>query len=192
MSLIAVNRYVTNFATKSFYETRTSHTNLSRDMDIINDCVKSLSEIHKIRHLGNLPVWQKVERWFSQPSGHNLTARELAAEIEVGSHFCFNRIAFKDIVHASLRYPAPSVEWFLQQHRALYSLLKEYLSVNKNKTPLYIEVEEDLRRQSLFAHRALVQCLLEVGYSVNPVSTSTSLSFKYIAGPIQRLFKDYN
>ncbi|KAJ5155654.1 hypothetical protein N7492_008457, partial [Penicillium capsulatum] len=180
---------------------------LSRNADTIDAFLKAMSEPHEQPLLGNLSHIQRVEEilrrssipdlelvpwsWFPMPPGHSLDARAIASAIEAESHFQFSRIAFEEIVRASLGYNASSVEWFLLQHTTLYIHLLDHLRTYPEEIPLYIEVETHLRSQSPFAHRALVQCLtaLQPGAIPNLKQASTP-RFEFVAGPIQRLFRD--
>lgn len=130
---------------------------LSRNADTIDAFLKAMSEPHEQQLLGNLSHLQRVEEilrrssipalelvpwsWFPLPSGHSLDARAIASAIEAESHFQFCKIAFEEIVRASLGYNAPSVEWFLLQHTALYIHLLEHLQTYPEEIPLYINVE---------------------------------------------------
>lgn len=130
---------------------------LSRNADTIDAFLKTMSEPREQQLLGNLSHVQRVEEilrrssipalelvpwgWFPTPPGHSLDARAIASAIEAESHFQFTRIAFEEIVRASLRYNAPSVEWFLLQHTALYIHLLDHLQNYPEEIPLYIEVE---------------------------------------------------
>lgn len=130
---------------------------LSRNADTIDAFLKAMSEPREQQLLGNLSHVQRVEEilrrssipalelvpwsWFPTPPGHPLDARTIASAIEAESHFQFTRIAFEEIVRASLGYNAPSVEWFLLQHTALYIHLLDHLQTYPEEIPLYIEVE---------------------------------------------------
>lgn len=129
---------------------------LSRNVDAIDAFLKTTSEPREQQLLGNLSHVQKVEEilrrssipalepvlwsWFPMPPCHSLDARSIASAIEAESYFQFTRIAFEEIVRASLGYNAPSVEWFLLQHTALYIHLLEHLHTYPEEIPLYIEV----------------------------------------------------
>ncbi|KAE8147800.1 hypothetical protein BDV25DRAFT_159603 [Aspergillus avenaceus] len=95
------------------------------------------------------------------------------------------------MVRFSLGYPAASVDWFFQQHTALYIHLMSYFNAFPEDLARYAEVEKHLRARSPFAHRALFHCLLTMqsggDYEIPP---NTSPGFEFIAGPLQGLFKD--
>lgn len=130
---------------------------LSRNADTIDAFLKAMSEPREQQLLGNLSHVQRVEEilrrssvpavdlipwgWFPMPAGHSLDARAIASAIEAESHLQFTRIAFEEIVRASLRYNAPSVEWFLLQHTALYIHLLDHLQTYPEEIPLYVEAE---------------------------------------------------
>lgn len=130
---------------------------LSRNADTIDAFLKAISEPREQQQLGNLSHVQRVEEilrrssippvelipwcWFPMPPGHSLDVRAIAGAIEAESHYQFTRIAFEEIVRASLGYNAPSVEWFLLQHTALYIHLLDHLQTYPEEIPLYIEVE---------------------------------------------------
>lgn len=135
---------------------------LVRDEFVINQCLV-ISDLHLNHYL--LSFQQKVEeilrrsktpcfqptsqRWFLQPLGYSNSDKKIASEIEVGSRFYFNQISFEDLVRASLGHPAPSVEWFLQQHTTLYFLLKQHLRAKPEDAQLYAKVEK-VRYQAPF------------------------------------------
>ncbi|KAJ5692362.1 hypothetical protein N7462_001785 [Penicillium macrosclerotiorum] len=180
---------------------------LSRNADAIDTFLIALSDPREHQFLGALSHLQRVEEilrrsriqppstvpwtWCPPPPGHSLDARAIAGAIEAASHFQFGRIVFEEIVRASLGYHAPSIEWFLLQHTSLYIHLLDHLQIYPEEIPLYIEVEKHLRNKSPFAHKALVHSIR----TVQPDATQhmprpTSPGFEFIAGPIQRLFKD--
>ncbi|KAJ5118895.1 Guanine-nucleotide dissociation stimulator CDC25 [Penicillium atrosanguineum] len=180
---------------------------LSRNADAIDTFLVALSEPYEHQVLANLSHMQRVEEilrrssippfqpipwgWFPLPPEHSLDARSIAAAIEAESQFQFSRIEFEEIVRASLGYNAVSVEWFLLQHTHLYIHLLDHLQTYPEEIPLYIDVEKLLRNRSPFAHRALVQCMATVQPEVTlDMPQSTNPGFEFIAGPIQRLFKD--
>ncbi|KAJ5565884.1 Guanine-nucleotide dissociation stimulator CDC25 [Penicillium sp. DV-2018c] len=179
----------------------------SRNADTIDAFLVSLSEPHEYELLANLSHMQRVEEiirrssippfqaipwsWLPPQSSPTLDAEKIATEIEAESHFHFRQIAFEEIVRAALGYYAISVEWFLQQHTALYILLVDHLYANPEDIPLYTEVEKHLRSRSPFAHRALIQCLRSVSpVSIRDLPQSNTAGFEFIAGPIQDLFKE--
>ncbi|KAJ5162179.1 Guanine-nucleotide dissociation stimulator CDC25 [Penicillium capsulatum] len=179
---------------------------LSRNADTIDTFLVALSDPREHQLLGNLSHLQRVEEilrrssippfqpvpwsWFPSP-GYSSDAQAIAATIDTESHFHFTRIAFEEIVRASLGYKAVSVEWFLLQHTALYVHLLGHLHAYPEEVPLYVEVEEHLRTLSPFAHRALVQALLAAQPdAAQNIPHSNKPGFEFIAGPIQSLWKD--
>ncbi|KAJ5602078.1 hypothetical protein N7510_011612 [Penicillium lagena] len=181
---------------------------LARDESVINQCLvisdlqlnhyllSFQQKVEEILRRSKTPYFQPTsQRWFLQPLGYDHSDKKIASEIEVGSRFYFNQISFEDLVRASLGHPAPSVEWFLQQHTTLYFLLKQHLCAKPEDAQLYAKVEKHLRDRCPFGHRALVQCLLDVGCSTGGMSPSTTPGFQFLAGPIQCLFQhpfDFN
>jgi hypothetical protein len=131
---------------------------LSRNADAIDAFLVALSEPHEHQILINLSHMQRVEEilrrssippfqpipwgWFPLPPGHSHDARTIAAAIEAESQFQFSRIAFEEIVRASLGYNAVSVEWFLLQHTHLYIHLLDHVQTYPEEIPLYIDVEK--------------------------------------------------
>jgi hypothetical protein len=130
----------------------------ARTVDIIDNFLIALSEPHEYQLLGNLSHIQRVEEilrrssispfqpipwsWLPPQSSPTLDAREIAAAIEAESHFHFRQIAFEEFVRAALGYRAIFVEWFLQQHAALYIIFQDHLSAYVEDIPLYTEVEK--------------------------------------------------
>ncbi|OGE54381.1 hypothetical protein PENARI_c006G04320 [Penicillium arizonense] len=177
----------------------------ARRVDTIYNFLFAMSQPHEHQLLGSLSHMQRVEEilrrssiapfdpipwnWLPLESNQSLDARAIAAAIETESHFQFRQIGFEELVRASLGYRAINVEWFLQQHTALYIILLEHLKAYPEDIPLYTEVEKHLRSRSPFAHRALVQSLLAVRPG-NCNMAQPNAGFDFIAGPIQRLFKD--
>ncbi|KAJ5780466.1 hypothetical protein N7457_005626 [Penicillium paradoxum] len=179
----------------------------ARNVDTIDTFLVALSEPREHQMLGALSHMQRVEEiirrssippfkaiswsWLPPQSSHTLDARAIATAIEAESHFHFRQIAFEELVRAALGYNALFVEWFLQQHTALYIILSDHLAAFPEDIPLYIEVEKHLRSRSPFAHRALVQCLRAVRPGGNSdMPQPNTPGFGFIAGPIQALFKD--
>lgn len=131
---------------------------LSRNADTIDAFLTALSDPRERQLLGNLSHVQRVEEilrrssiptfqpipwsWFPPPPGRSLDARAIACAIEAESHFQFSRIAFEELVRASLGYSAASVGWFLLQHTDLYIHLLDHLQAYPEEIPLYIEVEK--------------------------------------------------
>ncbi|KAJ5396897.1 hypothetical protein N7509_005010 [Penicillium cosmopolitanum] len=180
---------------------------LSRNVDAIDAVFMALTEPREHQLLGHLSHMQRVEEilrrsglppfqpvpwsWLPQTPVYALDPRAIAQAIEAESHFQLSRVAFEDIVRASLGYTATSVEWFLMQHTALYIHLLDHLRMFPDDIPVYLEVEKHLRTKSPFAHRAIAQCLTAVHPDSAPDLAKTSTrSFEFVAGPIQRLFQD--
>ncbi|KAJ5520096.1 Guanine-nucleotide dissociation stimulator CDC25 [Penicillium fimorum] len=179
----------------------------ARNVDTIDTFLIALSEPHEYQLLGNLSHIQRVEEilrrssispfqaipwsWLPPQSSPILDAREIATAIEAESHFHFRQVAFEEFVRAALGYTAVFVEWFLQQHTALYIILRDHLSAYPEDIAVYTEVEKHLRSRSPFAHRALAHCLLAVQPGGNrDMPKLNTAGFEFIAGPIQALFKD--
>ncbi|KAJ5738526.1 hypothetical protein N7493_001681 [Penicillium malachiteum] len=116
---------------------------MSRNADTIEAFLVSLCEPKDQQLLSTLSHLQRVEEilrrssippfrpipwsWFPPLPDHSLDARGIAAAIETESHFQFGKIEFEELVRAALGYNAPSIEWFLLQHTALYIHLKDHL-----------------------------------------------------------------
>jgi hypothetical protein len=131
---------------------------LNRNADTIDTFLVALSDPREHQLLGSLSHVQRVEEilrrsripsfqpvpwmWFPPQPGHSLDAREIAVAIEAESHHQFRKIAFEEIVRASLGYNAVSVEWFLLQHTVLYIYLFNHLQIYPEEIPLYIEAEQ--------------------------------------------------
>ncbi len=131
---------------------------LNRNADTIDTFLVALSDPREYQLLGSLSHVQRVEEilrrsripsfqpvpwmWFPPQPGHSLDAREIADAIEAESHNQFCKIAFEEIVRASLGYNAVSVEWFLLQHTVLYIYLLNHLQIYPEEIPLYIEAEQ--------------------------------------------------
>jgi hypothetical protein len=130
----------------------------ARNTDTIDTFLVALSEPHEYQLLVNLSHMQRVEEilrrssippfqaipwsWFPPQPSHTLDARAIATAIEAESHFHFRQIAFEELVRAALGYNAIFVEWFLQQHTALYIILINHLHAYPEDIPLYAEVEK--------------------------------------------------
>jgi hypothetical protein len=130
----------------------------SRNADTIDAFLVALSEPHEYQLLGNLSHMQRVEEilrrssippfqaipwsWLPPQSSPTLDPRAIAIAIEAESHFHFRQIAFEEVVRAALGYNAIFVEWFLQQHTALYIILSDHLNAYPEDIPLYTEVEK--------------------------------------------------
>ncbi|KAJ5475438.1 hypothetical protein N7539_007725 [Penicillium diatomitis] len=180
---------------------------LSRNTDTIDAFLVNLARNEEHQLLGSLSHVQRVEEilrrsritpfkpvawmWFPPQPGHGQTVEEVANAIEAESHHQFRKIAFEEIVRASLGYNAPSVEWFLLQHTVLYIYLVDHLRTYPEELPLYLAVQENLRDQSPFARRALIHALRAVNSdAARNLPQSFSPGFSFIAEPVQALFKD--
>lgn len=133
---------------------------LSRNVDAIDAVFMALTEPREHQLLGHLSHMQRVEEilrrsglplfqpvpwsWLPQTPLYALDPRAIAQAIESESHFQLSRVAFEDIVRASLGYTATSVEWFLMQHTALYIHLLDHLRIFPDDIPVYLEVEKVL------------------------------------------------
>ncbi|KAJ5613744.1 hypothetical protein N7528_007398 [Penicillium herquei] len=182
---------------------------ISRNADTIEAFLVSLCEPRDQQLLSTLSHLQRVEEilrrssippfrpipwsWFPPLPDHSLDARSIAAAIETESHFQFGKIEFEELVRASLGYNAPSIEWFLLQHTALYIHLKDHLQAFPEEISLYVEVEKHLRSRSPFARRAILQCLQDLVPEVaGNIPFSKKPGFEFIAQPIQTLFSRPN
>ncbi|KAJ6019815.1 hypothetical protein N7499_003082 [Penicillium canescens] len=164
----------------------------SRPPSVLNSFITALSNPHE-PYLSEQSNCEKLTSWswFPSAQGDLSSAQRIALEIEAESHFQFRQIAFEDIVRAALGYEAPSVEWFLQQHRALGALFLKHMRAYPKEITVYSMVEEHLRTLSPFAHQTLAQCLMVFqpdGENNMPLPDTPGFSF--IAGPIQQLFKE--
>ncbi|KAJ6114845.1 Guanine-nucleotide dissociation stimulator CDC25 [Penicillium sp. IBT 16267x] len=178
---------------------------LSRNSETVDTFLVALSDPREHQYLSALSHLQRVEEvlrrsripvikpiaWSWFPPSEPPDPRAIASAIDIESHCQFMRMEFEETVRAALGYPAPSVEWFLQQHTSLYVHLLDHLNVYPEKIPVYMEVEKYLRGRSPFAYRAVVQCLHtvlpEAAFNVRLPNTP---DLQFIAGPIQNLFKD--
>ncbi|KAJ5918256.1 hypothetical protein N7454_010631 [Penicillium verhagenii] len=176
---------------------------LSRNAETIDAFLVSLADTWEHRYLSNLSHLQRVEEvlrrlripplrevhWSWFPPRHSVEPRNIAFAIELESHCQFMRMHFEDIVRAALGYSAPSVDWFLQQHTALYIHLLDHLTIYPEQIPTYIEAEKYLRSGSPFAYRAIVQCLhtLLPDAALN-LRLPTKPGLEFITTPIQKLF----
>ncbi|PYI01841.1 hypothetical protein BO78DRAFT_400969 [Aspergillus sclerotiicarbonarius CBS 121057] len=155
--------------------------------------VDSLSPLQKVeeilRRCRNIRPPLVSWSWFPTQRDRDMSPRAIAEAIDAESHLHFTRISFEGLVRYSLTFPEPSVEWFLQQHAALYIHLINYLQMFPEELPRYLEVEQHLRTRNPFAHRAVHQCLRDLRQAV-PVRTSAP-TFEFIAGPIQQLFLSF-
>ncbi|PKY07835.1 hypothetical protein P168DRAFT_3216 [Aspergillus campestris IBT 28561] len=179
----------------------------NRHGNTVDDFLSGLVQPHERNFIPNLSQVQKVEEimrrcrisspppaawsWFPGQKANEPDPEAIARGIDTESFLHFTRISFEELVRYALGYKVASVEWFLQQHTALYVHLLDYLSAFPDEIARYVEVETHLRSRSPFAHRALVHCLR----TVNPgqcasMETSAGLGFEFIAAPIQRIFRD--
>lgn len=178
----------------------------SRNASAVDNFLLTLIQPTEEAFMANLAFIQKVEEvirrcktnspslvawsWFPPQVNRDLDPAALADAIDAESHLHFTRIPFEDLVRYSLGYPAVSVEWFLQQHTALYVHLLNYFNAFPEEMVRYAEVEQHLRNRSPFAHRVLLHCLLTLQSGGKYEIPSTAPGFEFIAGPIQALFKD--
>ncbi|KAJ5998896.1 hypothetical protein N7451_006706 [Penicillium sp. IBT 35674x] len=178
---------------------------LSRNYETVDSFLVALSDPREHQYLSALSHLQRVEEvlrrsripaikpipWSWFPPREPIDPRIIASAIDIESHCQFMRMEFEEIVRAALGYPAPSVEWFLQQHTSLYVHLLDHLKVYPEQISVYMEVEKYLRGRSPFAYRAVVQCLHtllpETAFNVRIPNTP---DLEFIAGPIQNMFKD--
>ncbi|KAJ5742555.1 uncharacterized protein N7511_011287 [Penicillium nucicola] len=178
----------------------------SRPPSVLNSFLTALPEPHEpsLSEQSNCEKMRKILvrsipappqltswRWFPSAPGELSSAQRIALEVEAESHFQFRQISFEDIVRAALGYEALSVEWFLQQHKALGDLFLKHMRAYPKEITLYGTVEKHLRTLSPFAHQTLAKCLKvfqpDVGNN-KPLPDTPGLSF--ITGPIQQLFKE--
>lgn len=130
---------------------------LRRNADNVNAFLVELSDAREHQLLGKLCQMQRAEilrrsrilpfeevpwTWYPPQPGHALNASEIAGAIEAESHRQFCRLAFEEIVRASLGYFAGSVKWLLQQHTVLYTQLRNHHHIYPGEIPLYIEAEK--------------------------------------------------
>jgi hypothetical protein len=141
-----------------FHDENFPRTSLcARNPDTIDTFLVALSEAHEYQNLGNLSHIQRVEEilrrssiprfqaipwsWFPHQSSLTLDPLAIAMAIETESHFHFRQIAFEELVRAALGYNAISVQWFLQQHTALYIIIINHLQAYPGDISLYADVE---------------------------------------------------
>ncbi|KAJ9328243.1 hypothetical protein DTO027B5_1738 [Paecilomyces variotii] len=180
----------------------------NRNSNTIDDFLIALLEPEDIPFIVNLSHIQKVEEilrrfkaskpalapwgWFPVQAIYEANASSIATDIDAESHLLFKTISFEEWVRYSLGYSAPSVEWFLLQHTAFFIHLSNHLHAYPEEIEKYKDVEKHLRTRSPFAHRALVQCLLNFHEAdQSNISFVDGPAFEFIAGPIQRIFKDH-
>ncbi|KAF9889784.1 hypothetical protein FE257_006874 [Aspergillus nanangensis] len=179
----------------------------SRNQSTVDAFLLSLVEPQERAFAANLSHIQKVEEiirrcktsnpphvcwsWFPAQKDRDVESSVIANAIDAESHLHFTRISFEELVRYSLGYSSTAVEWFFQQHTAFYIHLYNYLHAFPDEVARFAEVEPHLRARSPFAHRALVRCLLDVqSGGTHEASAPITPGFEFIAGPIQRLFKD--
>jgi hypothetical protein len=129
---------------------------LQRNTAFIDRFLATLSGSDGHQPLGDLSHAQKVEQvllrsglspfpreiWSWDPAaGCAQDAQAIADSIETESHIQFGRIAFEEIVRASLGYKMDAVEWFLNQHTLLYIYLVRHFRKHPEEIPIYTEVE---------------------------------------------------
>ncbi|KAK1144883.1 hypothetical protein N8T08_004896 [Aspergillus melleus] len=180
----------------------------NRNAATIDSFLLSLLEPQEKAFILNLAHVQKVEEilrrckvisppcvswsWFPTQKDRALGPNAIAQAIDAESHLQFTRISFEEMVRYSLGYRVQTVDWFFQQHTALYIHLLNYLHEFPDEVEKYIEVEKHLRTRSPFAHRALAQCLITMNRGAShDISLSTAPAFEFIAGSIQELIKEH-
>lgn len=107
---------------------------------------KYLTHVEKVEAILNRLSMQDPSQgtlwsWVPPQPTYELEVLEIATAIEAESHFHFKQIHFEDLVRAALGYKALSVEWFLQQHTALYIILLRHFDAYPQSIPLYEKVE---------------------------------------------------
>ncbi|PIG89913.1 hypothetical protein AARAC_003491 [Aspergillus arachidicola] len=178
----------------------------SRNASAVDSFLLTLVQPKERAYTANLSFIQKVEEiirrckantpslvawsWFPPQVNRDLDPVAIADAIDAESHLHFSRIPFEELVRYSLGYPAIAVEWFLQQHTALYIHLLNYFNAFPEETVRYTKVEHHLRNRSPFAHRALLHCLLTLQSGGNYEIPNATPGFEFIADPIQGLFKE--
>lgn len=129
---------------------------LSRNSETVDTFLVALSDPREHQYLSALSHLQRVEEvlrrsripvvkpiaWSWFPPREPPDPRFIASAIDIESHCQFMRMEFEEIVRAALGYPAPSVEWFLQQHTSLYVHLLDHLNVYPEQISVYLEVEK--------------------------------------------------
>ncbi|THC89726.1 hypothetical protein EYZ11_010829 [Aspergillus tanneri] len=148
----------------------------SRNASTVDSFLLTLIDATERVFIANLSHIQKVEEILRRcTKDRALDPSDIAEAIDAESHLHFTRISFEEMVRYSLGYHADSVEWFFQQHTALYIHLQNYLHAFPDEVERYLAVEKadllhkHLRNRSPFAHPP---------------------AFEFIAGSIQRLFKE--
>lgn len=130
----------------------------SRNESTVDKFLLTLVEMQERPFIANLSHVQKVEEilrrskgtcpalvswsWFPSLLDRDQDPRAIARAIDAESRLHFIRIQFEEWVRYSLGYKAASVEWFLQQHTALYIHLLNYLEAFPDEIGRYAEVEK--------------------------------------------------
>ncbi|RAK96544.1 uncharacterized protein BO80DRAFT_458858 [Aspergillus ibericus CBS 121593] len=177
----------------------------NRDPHTIREILVSLVSPDELAFVDSLSPLQKVEEilrrcrdnraplvpwsWVPTQRDRDMNPLRIAEAIDAESQVQFTRISFERLVRYSLTLKEPAVEWFLQQHTALYIHLIHFLQMFPEELPRYLEVEQHLRSRSPFAHRAVHQCLRDLRQAVP--GRSSSPAFEFVAGPIQQLFLSF-
>jgi hypothetical protein len=65
-----------------------------------------------------------------------------AVRIDEESCRLFRTVRYEDWLRYSLGYPAPSVNWFVQQHRELYKAIFAHLQAHPEETKFYLDIEK--------------------------------------------------
>lgn len=129
----------------------------NRHGNTVDDFLSGLVQPHERNFIPNLSQVQKVEEimrrcrisspppaawsWFPGQRANEPNPEAIARAIDTESFLHYTRISFEELVRYSLGYKVASVEWFLQQHTALYVHLLDYLSAFPDEIARYIEVE---------------------------------------------------
>lgn len=108
--------------------------------------VQYLTHVEKVEAILNRlsiqdPSQGALWSWVPPEPSDILDVLEIADAIEAESHFHFKQIHFEDLVRAALGYNASSVEWFLQQHTALYIVLLRHFKAHPQSILLYEKIE---------------------------------------------------
>lgn len=130
----------------------------SRNASAVDSFLLTLVQPKERAYIANLSFIQKVEEiirrcktntpslvawsWFPPQVNRDLDPAAIADAIDAESHLHFTRIPFEELVRYSLGYPAIAVEWFLQQHTALYIHLLNYFNTFPEEMVRYTKVEQ--------------------------------------------------
>ena len=130
----------------------------SRNASAVDSFLLTLVQPKERAYIANLSFIQKVEEiirrcktntqslvawsWFPPQVTRDLDSAAIADAIDAESHLHFTRIPFEELVRYSLGYPAIAVEWFLQQHTALYIHLLNYFNTFPEEIVTYTKVEQ--------------------------------------------------